>query len=68
MKYYARLDDDDMPVILYRATSDMREQAWSPSRGWIPAEFLLDVLEGHGSIYYIKENKAKEFFPPKAFL
>ena len=68
MNYYARLDEDDQPIILYRATPDMEEQVWVPDRGWLPGEFLQDVLEGYGDIYPISEENARRSFDGRAFL
>lgn len=67
MNYYVRLDDDDNPILLYRATPDMEEQVWSDKRGWLTAEFMIDVMDGFGNIYFIKEDRAKELFPTEAF-
>lgn len=67
MDYFARLNDKDKPIILYRATPDMEEEVWTPTYGWVQDEFLLDVLEGSGDIYPISEAKAKAGFPKEAF-
>lgn len=67
MNYYVRLDEEDKPIVLYRGTPDMEEQVWCPERGWIPAEFLLDCLEGWGNIYFVEEEVARRWFPPEAF-
>lgn len=66
-KYFARLNDDNKPIILYRATPEMEEEVWTPAYGWVPDEFLLDVLEGSGDIYPITVEKAKNSFPVEAF-
>lgn len=68
MNYYVRLDPNNKPVVLYRGTPEMEEQVWDPAKGWQPTEFLLDVLEGNGSIYFAEEKDARKFFPKDAFI
>lgn len=67
MNYYIRFDLDDNPLVLYRGTPAMEEEVWSPGEGWIPGEFLLDVLEGHNNTYYVTEEFAKKWFPDAAY-
>lgn len=67
MDYFARLDDQNVPMILYRATPDMEEEVWTPEYGWVPDEFLLDVLDGSGDMYAISETSARANFPKEAF-
>lgn len=67
MNYYARINEDDQPRILYRATPNMGEEVWVPDRGWITAEFLQDMMEGWGDIYPISEKTARENFASEAF-
>lgn len=45
----------------------MEEQVWSPGEGWIPGEFLLDVLEGHNNTYFVTEEFAKKWFPDATY-
>lgn len=66
--YYAHLDEQNIPMILHRATPEMQEQVWIPGRGWQAADFLLDVLMGHGDTYPIAEEMARQYFPAEAFL
>ena len=68
MNYYADLDEKNKPLVLYRATPDMKEQVWMPEQGgWKLTEFLLDVLEGGGDTYPVSEKLARQYFPEAAF-
>ncbi len=67
MNYYVRLDENDKPLLLYRATPDMEQHVWSDKRGWLPSEFMEDVLDGFGDIYPVKEGRAKSLFSKDAF-
>lgn len=67
MNYFARLDKQNKPLILYRATPDMKEEVWTRDYGWVQDDFLLDVLEGSGDIYPITDAIAKSKFPKEAF-
>lgn len=67
IEYYARLDERNRPMVLYRATPQMQEQVWIPGRGWEEDEFLLDVLMGHGDTYPIDLELARQYFPLEAF-
>lgn len=67
MNYYVRLDENDKPLLLYRATPDMEQHVWSDKRGWLPSEFMEDVLDGFGGIYPVKEDRAKALFSKDAF-
>lgn len=66
--YYVRLNEQDVPIVLYRATPQMQEQVWNPVDGWIDTEFLLDVLMCHGDTYFIETEMARQLFPPEAFI
>ena len=68
IEYYAWLDEQAAPAVLYRATPQMEEQVWIPGSGWEDTEFLLDVLMGHGDTYPIDLELARRLFPPEAFI
>lgn len=68
IEYFADLDEGTIPRILYRATPQMEEQVWIPGQGWQEAEFLLDVLMGHGDTYPISLEMARHYFPAEAFI
>lgn len=67
-KYYARLNEEGKPIVLYRATPEMKEEVWSETIKWFPAEFLQDALAGHGNIYPIEKEDAIWHFSPWAFI
>lgn len=62
MRYFCKFDDNDKPMILFRADGEI-EEVWAKNR-WKPAPgFLEDIMDGAFQYGAIEEAAAREYFP-----